>query len=222
MKTQATKLETNSILLLLMTWFVLGSGAATAQVPVDENGAPIASLADDNYSQEEALAAAAPLTTAELEELVGPVALYPDDLLAIVLPASTYPLEIVQAARFLQLLESDSSLKPVEYWKELRIEFDMKDIEQPVVDLTPSPAVSSFIVYDGAAFPEWQDDFIVGSLKATELYRYVIDGSNHVHSEILLKDLARIRDVESGPDGTIYLLLEHASGGRIVRLVPDR
>ena len=39
-------------------------------------------------------------TTAELHEIVGPIALYPDDLVAIVLPASTYPLQIVQAARF--------------------------------------------------------------------------------------------------------------------------
>jgi glucose/arabinose dehydrogenase len=38
--------------------------------------------------------------------------------------------------------------------------------------------------------------------------------------EILLEDLARIRDVETGPDGAIYLLLEHASGGQIVGLVP--
>src|SRR5690606_7720381 len=42
--------------------------------------------------------------------------LYPDKLLAIVLPASTYPLEIVQAARFLEQLESDSSLEPDESW----------------------------------------------------------------------------------------------------------
>jgi hypothetical protein len=58
------------------------------------------------------------LSTAELEELVGPVALYPDDLLAIVLPASTYPLEIVQAARFLERLEIDSTLEPDESWDE--------------------------------------------------------------------------------------------------------
>ncbi|MCZ6560298.1 MAG: DUF3300 domain-containing protein, partial [Gammaproteobacteria bacterium] len=42
-----------------------------------------------------------PFTTEELVDLVSPVALYPDDLLAIVLPASAYPLQIVQAARFL-------------------------------------------------------------------------------------------------------------------------
>ena len=111
---------------------------------------------------------------------------------------------------------------PVDYGKELGIEFELKDIEQPVVDLTPSPAVSSFVIYQGDAFPEWQDDLIVGSLKATELYRIVLDGDEHVHTEILLKDLARIRDVAIGPSGVIYLLLEHASGLRIVRLVPVR
>jgi glucose/arabinose dehydrogenase len=109
---------------------------------------------------------------------------------------------------------------PVEYWQELSIEFDVADIEQPVVDLTPAPAVSSFIIYGGAAFPEWQDDLIVGSLKATELYRIVVDGDKHAYTETLLEDLARIRDVESGPDGAIYLLLEHESGSQIVRLVP--
>lgn len=39
-------------------------------------------------------------SAAELEKLVAPIALYADSLLATVLPASAYPLEIVQAARF--------------------------------------------------------------------------------------------------------------------------
>ncbi len=115
----------------------------------------------------------------------------------------------------------DYDSTPVEYWKELGIEFDLADIEQPVVDMTPSPAVSSFIFYEGEAFLEWQGNLIVGSLKATELYRIVLDGDEHVHSEILLEDLARIRDVESGPDGLIYLLLEHESASQIVKLVPE-
>ena len=52
----------------------------------------------------------------ELRELVGPIALYPDDLVAIVLPASTYPLQVVQAARLLEDRKRDSSLKPNEDW----------------------------------------------------------------------------------------------------------
>lgn len=40
-------------------------------------------------------------TRAELEKLLAPIALYPDALLAQVLPASAYPLQIVQAQRWL-------------------------------------------------------------------------------------------------------------------------
>jgi len=47
-------------------------------------------------------AAEAPLRQEELEQLLAPIALYPDALLAQVLMASTYPLEIVQAARWLK------------------------------------------------------------------------------------------------------------------------
>jgi hypothetical protein len=105
-------------LLLLSASSLLLVGLANAQVPVDADGNPIAVMesADSEFREmdtEELL-----LSTAELETLVGPVALYPDDLLAIVLPASTYPLEIVQAARFLEQLEDDPTLQPDDEWDE--------------------------------------------------------------------------------------------------------
>jgi len=56
------------------------------------------------------------LTMEQLVELVGPIALYPDELLAIVIPASTYPMEIVQASRFLQQYKNKPDLKPDEQW----------------------------------------------------------------------------------------------------------
>ena len=56
------------------------------------------------------------LTDAELETLVAPVALYPDDLLAIVLPASTFPVQVVLAARFLEARAADPDLEPDEAW----------------------------------------------------------------------------------------------------------
>ena len=119
-QTKTVKLLGN--LLLTGFFFVFASGTALAQVPVDEDGNTIpAYYEDDLESVDEAKltpADGAVLSSAELEELVGPVALYPDDLLAIVLPASTYPLEIVQAARFLERLQEDSSLKPDEEWDE--------------------------------------------------------------------------------------------------------
>lgn len=109
---------------------------------------------------------------------------------------------------------------PVDFGNNLGIAFDLKDIVQPVVDLTPSPAVSSFAFYDGTAFPNWRGNMLVGTLKATELYRMVIKDDQVVHVETLLRGFGRIRDVEVGPDGAVYLLIEHQSGGRILRLVP--
>jgi hypothetical protein len=58
------------------------------------------------------------LSVEQLQDVVGPIALYPDDLLAVVLPASAYPLQIVQAARFLDDLERDDSLQPDPEWDE--------------------------------------------------------------------------------------------------------
>jgi hypothetical protein len=52
------------------------------------------------------------LTAAQLQDLVGPVALYPDDLLALILPASTATLDVVKAQRFLVKHAADKSLKP--------------------------------------------------------------------------------------------------------------
>jgi hypothetical protein len=113
--------RSTELLFLLMLSALFLAGAATAQVPVDEDGNPIAAIEDGNGNLATPGAGAidsTPLTATELEELVGPVALYPDDLLAIVLPASTYPLEIVQAARFLERLEIDATLEPDESWDE--------------------------------------------------------------------------------------------------------
>ncbi len=55
-------------------------------------------------------------SAAELDALVAPVALYPDPLLAIVLPAAAYPLQIVEASRFLKALENDPALEPSPEW----------------------------------------------------------------------------------------------------------
>jgi hypothetical protein len=62
-------------------------------------------------------AQAEPFKPEEVDALVAPIALYPDDLLAQVLMASTYPLEVVQAARWVKSnpdLKGDAAVKAVE------------------------------------------------------------------------------------------------------------
>src|ERR1700693_4119018 len=48
------------------------------------------------------IAAAAPLPQDQLDALLAPIALYPDQLLAQVLMASTYPLDVANAAAFVR------------------------------------------------------------------------------------------------------------------------
>lgn len=62
------------------------------------------------------VAAAPALTADELEALVGRIALYPDDLVALVLPASTQPLQVVQADRFLEKRKADPKAPVDERW----------------------------------------------------------------------------------------------------------
>ena len=52
----------------------------------------------------------------EFEELVGPVALYPDDLLSIVLPAPTVPLQIVEADRWIKKNKGNADAVPRDRW----------------------------------------------------------------------------------------------------------
>ena len=59
--------------------------------------------------------AAAP-TPAALDALVGRIALYPDDLVALILPASTYPLQVVQAERFLEKRKQNPKLAIDDRW----------------------------------------------------------------------------------------------------------
>ena len=105
-----------------------------------------------------------------------------------------------------------------DYAEERGIEFDIEDIEMPVVSFTPSPGISSFVVYRGEQFPRWQGQMIVGTLRGKTLYRVAVDGDS-IEREPLMTNLARIRDVEVDRDGSILLLLEHESGARILRMV---
>lgn len=93
-------------------------------------------------------------------------------------------------------------------------------MEQPVTHWTPSIAVCGIDFYTGDAFPQWRGNLFVTALAQQELRRVVIENGKVTHQEILLKDLGRVRDVQTGPDGAIYVALNQPD--RIVRLVPAR
>jgi len=91
-------------------------------------------------------------------------------------------------------------------------------MEQPVLHWTPSIAVCGITFYKGKVFTEWGNNLFATSLKYERLHRLEILDGKVVEQEIIYDAGSRVRDVEIGPLGFIYVALEDP--GRIVRFVP--
>src|SRR5580765_2400147 len=83
-------------------------GSSTARGQATNSAAPVASRPAPDPSPPPS--APAKMSAAELQKLVEPIALHPDPLIAMILPAAAYPLEIVQAARFVKDTNNISKL----------------------------------------------------------------------------------------------------------------
>jgi len=98
-------------------------------------------------------------------------------------------------------------------------------MEQPLYYWDPVIAPSGMVFYTGSLFPAWKGDLFIGGLASTNLVRLTVKGERVVDEERLLKDLQpraeRIRDVEQGPEGAIYLLTD-SDKGRVLKLVPKQ
>ncbi|HEX2248694.1 MAG TPA: PQQ-dependent sugar dehydrogenase [Gemmatimonadales bacterium] len=97
-----------------------------------------------------------------------------------------------------------------------------KGMEQPVYYWDPVIAPSGALFYTGDAFPEWRGDLFIGSMQPGLLVRLDLEGGRVTREERYLGDLdGRIRDVQQGPDGFIYLLTDSSEGG-VLRIEPAR
>lgn len=96
---------------------------------------------------------------------------------------------------------------------------EKEGMQQPIHYWTPSIAVSAIDFYQGELFNKWKNKLLVASLGSQELHLLTIENNKVIKDEILFKDQARIREVVSGPDGAIYLSLNHGKG-RIYKMLP--
>lgn len=93
-----------------------------------------------------------------------------------------------------------------------------KYIEPLSIWVPISVAPSNIIFYSGQAFSKWQGNVLMGSLAGTALWRVQFSGNKELKRERLLAELSeRIRDVEQGPDGLVYLLTD---SGKLLRVSP--
>lgn len=93
------------------------------------------------------------------------------------------------------------------------------EFEQPKVWWTPVISPGGMIFYSGDLFPKWKGDAFIAGLSAEALVRISIDDDTAEEAERFDMN-KRIREVEQGPAGAIWLL-EDGSGGRLLRLTPD-
>jgi len=91
----------------------------------------------------------------------------------------------------------------------------------PEVSWTPVISPGGFIIYSGRQFPQWQGDGLIAALSGQALVRVELDGST-AREAARYPMGQRIREIEQGPDGAIWLLEDQgeASGGRLLRLTP--
>src|SRR5688572_12020918 len=95
-------------------------------------------------------------------------------------------------------------------------------MEQPVKVWVPSIATSGLLFYTGDKFPGWKGSLFVGGMAGEVLSRLSLDNRRVMSEEALAQRVGRIRDVRQGPDGFIYLAIDHRQGQKtpIVRLEP--
>ena len=93
--------------------------------------------------------------------------------------------------------------------------------EAPKVSWNPVISPGGLMIYSGNVFPAWKGDAFIGGLSSQALVRVELDGTTAKKGDRF--DMgARIRDVEQGPDGAIYVLEDGDSGsqGRLIKLLP--
>ena len=81
---------------------------------------------------------------------------------------------------------------------------------EPLYYFTPSIAISEIVRYKGEEFLEWDDLFLVASLKDQSLYLIKIDEDNTISSLRRIPIERRIRDITIDDDGVIWLVTDDA------------
>lgn len=138
------------------------------------------------------------LPAAELEKLVGPIALYPDDLLAILLPASTTPIEIVKAQRFLEKRKNNPRLQPD------------SNLPEPVRNLLNYPDVVKRMSDDldwteslGSAVASQQKD-VIDAIQAFRRKVYAVGNLRTDDKQVIVVEKEVIKVVQADPQ-VIYV-----------------
>ena len=92
------------------------------------------------------------------------------------------------------------------------------EFDAPKITWTPVISPSSMLFYTGEAFPDWRGSLLIGGLSSRGLIRVTLSNGEAREAERFDMN-KRIRDVEQGPDGAIWLLEDGRRGsGQLMKL----
>lgn len=94
---------------------------------------------------------------------------------------------------------------------------EKEGLEQPLYYWLPSIAPSGMAFSSSGIYPDWEGDLFVGSLKFEYLERLEIENNKVIKREKVLDSIGRVRNVEQGPDGYLYVGVE---GKGILKIIP--
>jgi glucose/arabinose dehydrogenase len=93
------------------------------------------------------------------------------------------------------------------------------EFEAPKASWNPVIAPAGFIIYSGSLFPQFRGNGFIGGLKSQALVRIEFNGTQASEAARYPMPGHRIREVEQGPDGAIWLL-EDGPDARLLKLTP--
>lgn len=92
---------------------------------------------------------------------------------------------------------------------EITDETSKPGMEQPLHYWVPSIAPSGMAFINSDKYPNWNGNLLVGSLKFQYVDNVYLDGNKVVKEERLMDGLGRVRSINQGPDGYIYVGIEN-------------
>lgn len=91
-----------------------------------------------------------------------------------------------------------------------------RDMEPPKAFWVPAISPAGLIIYSGSLLADWRGNAFAGGLSSRALVRIAIDGDSAKEAERFSWG-QRVREVEQGPDGAIFVL-EDGRNGRLLKL----
>jgi len=118
-------------------------------------------------------------------------------------------------------------------WPDVVGDESMNGLQNPILhtgDDTWAPSGAEF--YSGEKIPQWTGKYFVATLRGSHLHMIDFDLQNNIvisHEKLFQDEFGRLRDVQTGPDGYLYILTSNQDGrgdpdsndDRILRIVPS-